>query len=61
MSGPGMIPLAIPEIIRLLTRQLATPGGHAERWANWRPGRQARARRDASAGRAHFLTRPGTG
>ena len=42
-NDPGMTPLTVPEITRLLTTQPARPGlaGH---WANWRRGHQARAR-----------------
>jgi SRSO17 transposase len=42
-AGPGMTPLTVPEITRLLTTQTARPGP-AEHWANWRRGHQARAR-----------------
>ena len=42
----GMIPLTIPEITRLLTRQPTRPAppGHAEHWANLRRRHQARSR-----------------
>jgi hypothetical protein len=45
-ADPGMIPLTVPEITRLLTTQPAKPGppGHAEHWANWRRRHQALAR-----------------
>jgi SRSO17 transposase len=42
-ADPGMTPLTVPEITRLLTTQPAKPG-LAEHWANWRRGHQARAR-----------------
>ena len=43
---PGMIPLTVPEIRRLLAARLATPSppGHPEHWLGWRLRRQARAR-----------------
>ncbi len=40
---PGMIPLTVPEITRLLTTQPGRPG-QAEHWANWRRRHQARSR-----------------
>jgi len=45
-ADPGMIPLTVPEITRLLTTQPDTPAppGHAEHWANWRRRHQALAR-----------------
>jgi len=42
-ADPGMIPLTVPEIARLLTTRPATPG-HTEYWSNWRRRQQARAR-----------------
>jgi hypothetical protein len=42
-ADPGMIPLTVPEITRLLTTQPARPG-HAGHWANWRRCHQARSR-----------------
>ena len=44
-ADPGMIPLTIPEITRLLTTQPAKPRppGHAEHWMNWRRRHQARS------------------
>ena len=42
-ADPGMIPLTIPEITRLLTTRPPRPG-HAEHWSNWRRCHQARAR-----------------
>lgn len=44
-ADPGMIPLTVPEITRLLTTQPAKPRppGHAEHWANWRRRPQARS------------------
>ena len=43
---PGMIPLTVPEIRRLLAARLATPSppGHAGHWLDWRRRHQARAR-----------------
>jgi SRSO17 transposase len=43
---PGMIPLTVPEIKRLLAAALAPrkPRGHAARWAAWRRRHQARSR-----------------
>jgi SRSO17 transposase len=43
-ADPGMIPLTVPEITRLLATPPARPPGHAEHWANWRRRHQARAR-----------------
>jgi hypothetical protein len=44
-ADPGMIPLTVPEIKRLLApRAILGPPGHAEHWAHWRPRPQARAR-----------------
>ena len=43
-ADPGMIPLTVPEIARLLTPPPAIRPGHAEHWANWRRRHQARAR-----------------
>src|SRR5258707_2521154 len=45
-ADPGMIPLTVPEIKRLLAPP-ASPArtGHAEHWANWRRRHQALARR----------------
>jgi SRSO17 transposase len=42
-ADPGMIPLTVPEITRLLTTRPAGTG-HAEHWSNWRRSHQARAR-----------------
>ena len=42
-ADPGMIPLTIPEIARLLAHP-ARPPGHAEHWSNWRRRHQARSR-----------------
>ena len=46
-ADPGMIPLTIPEITRLLTTQPAKPRppGHAEHGMNWRRRHQARSAR----------------
>ena len=43
-ADPGMIPLTVPEITRLLATTISRPPGHAEHWANWRRRHQARAR-----------------
>jgi SRSO17 transposase len=45
-ADPGMIPLTIPEIARLLTTQTARPKppGHAAEWSAWRRRHQARSR-----------------
>jgi hypothetical protein len=42
---PGMIPLTVPEIRRLLAARLAAPSppGHAVHWLDWRRRHQARA------------------
>jgi SRSO17 transposase len=42
-ADPGMIPLTVPEITRMLTTHPARPG-HAEQWAKWRRRHQARSR-----------------
>ena len=42
-ADPGMIPLTVPEIARLLTTRPGPPG-HTEYWSNWRRRQQARAR-----------------
>jgi SRSO17 transposase len=42
-ADPGMIPLTVPEIARLLTAPPAAPG-HAEHWSNWRRRHQALSR-----------------
>jgi hypothetical protein len=42
-ADPGMTPLTVPEITRLLTTHPAWPG-LAEHWSNWRRRHQARAR-----------------
>jgi SRSO17 transposase len=42
-ADPGMIPLTVPEITRLLATQPARTG-HAEHWPNWRRRHQARSR-----------------
>jgi SRSO17 transposase len=43
---PGMIPLTVPEIRRLLAAAISRPNppGHAARWLNWRRRHQARSR-----------------
>jgi hypothetical protein len=43
-ADPGMIPLTVPEITRLLVTPPARPPGHAGNWASWRRRHQARAR-----------------
>ena len=45
-ADPGMIPLTVPEIKRLLAAILrhARPHGHAEHWLDWRRRHQARSR-----------------
>ena len=43
-ADPGMIPLTVPEIMRLLAMPPARPPGHAEHWVNWRRRHQARSR-----------------
>ena len=45
-ADPGMIPLTVPEIRRLLAAALQRPHppGHAARWLNWRRRHQARSR-----------------
>ena len=45
-ADPGMIPLTVPEIGRLLTTLLPWPAppGHAGRWLDWRRRHQARSR-----------------
>jgi SRSO17 transposase len=44
-ADPGMIPLTVPEITRLLaTPPKPRPPGHAEHWSNWRRRHQARSR-----------------
>jgi hypothetical protein len=42
-ADPGMIPLTVPQIKRLLAAGLATPA-RAEHWLAWRRRRQARCR-----------------
>ena len=45
-ADPGMIPLTVPEITRLLAAALLRPHppGHAAHWLNWRRRHQARSR-----------------
>jgi SRSO17 transposase len=46
-AEPGMIPLTVPEIRRLLAAALCVrphPPGHASHWLNWRRRHQARSR-----------------
>jgi len=44
--GPGMIPLTVPEIKRLLASALTRPRprGHTMHWLTWRRRHQARSR-----------------
>ena len=44
-DNPGMIPLTVPEIRRLLAAafQRPHPPGHATHWLNWRRRHQARS------------------
>ena len=43
---PGLIPLTVPEVRRLLAAELSRPEppGHAARWLQWRRRHQARSR-----------------
>ena len=45
-ADPGMIPLTIPEIARLLAGRTLRlhPPGHATHWLDWRRRHQARSR-----------------
>jgi hypothetical protein len=44
-ADPGMIPLTVPEVKRLLASlHRPRPPGHAEYWTGWRRRRQARSR-----------------
>ena len=45
-ADPGMIPLTVPEIRRLLAAALSPrhPPGHAAHWLHWRRRHQARSR-----------------
>lgn len=45
-AEPGMIPLTVPEVKRLLAGALQhpKPPGHATHWRNWRRRHQARSR-----------------
>ena len=43
-ADPGMIPLTVPEITRLLAHHRPPQPGHAEHWSSWRRRHQARAR-----------------
>jgi hypothetical protein len=43
-ADPGMIPLTVPEITRLLALPPAMPPGLAGHWATWRRCHQARSR-----------------
>ena len=44
-ADPGLVPLTVPEIRRLLTAALTRPAppGHAARWLQWRRRHQARS------------------
>jgi SRSO17 transposase len=41
---PGMIPLTVPEVKRLLATTTAHPPGHADHWSRWTRRHQARSR-----------------
>jgi hypothetical protein len=41
---PGMIPLTVPEVGRLLAAATLSPPGHAEHWSGWTRRHQARSR-----------------
>ena len=41
---PGMIPLTVPEVKRLLAAATPRPPGHADHWSGWTRRHQARAR-----------------
>lgn len=41
---PGMIPLTVPEVKRLLATTTPCPPGHAEHWSRWTRRHQARSR-----------------
>jgi SRSO17 transposase len=45
-ADPGLVPLTVPEVRRLLAAALTrpTPPGHAARWLEWRRRHQARSR-----------------
>ena len=45
-ADPGLIPLTVPEVSRLLAGALIRPEppGHAARWLQWRRRHQARSR-----------------
>jgi hypothetical protein len=45
-ADPGLIPLTVPEIARLLAARLLRPRlpGHAVHWLTWRRRHQARSR-----------------
>ncbi len=45
-ADPGLVPLSVHEIQRLLAAALHRPGppGHAARWLQWRRRHQARSR-----------------
>jgi hypothetical protein len=45
-ADPGLIPLTVREVRRLLAAALDRPGpaGHAARWVEWRRRHQARSR-----------------
>jgi hypothetical protein len=45
-ADPGLIPLSVPEVRRLLATALSRPqpSGHATRWLQWRRRHQARSR-----------------
>jgi hypothetical protein len=41
---PGMIPLTVPEVKRLLAAATPRPPGHADHWSGWTRRHQARSR-----------------
>ena len=45
-ADPGLIPLTVPEVKRLLATELSRPAppGHTARWLQWRRHHQARSR-----------------
>ena len=45
-ADPGLIPLTVPEVRRLLAAELShpKPPGHTARWLQWRRRHQARSR-----------------
>jgi hypothetical protein len=45
-ADPGLVPLSVPEVRRLLAAALdrPKPSGHANHWLQWRRRHQARSR-----------------